>query len=86
MPGITQIDGLKTGKMHYGSKHKVIHNGHQIGGALKAHHYTHHPEIEDEATYGSNLNKLKQSLKTMHISNMPQHKKMSSSRGKYINF
>jgi len=85
MPGITQIDGLKTGKMHHGSKHKIVHNGQKIGGMLKAHHYTHHPEIKDEETYGSNLDRLKQSLKSIHISNLPKTPtKKNSSR--YIDF
>ena len=67
MPGITNISGLKQGTTHHASKHLVIHDGHKIGGTLKAHHLSHHPEIEDEARYGSNLNKLRHSLKSMHI-------------------
>ncbi len=83
MPGVTQIDGLKSGKMHH-IKHKVLYNGVKIGGSLKSQ--LGFPEIDDQAEYETNLGKLKQSLKTMHISNLPNKRGNGMTKNKYINF
>jgi len=84
MPGVSQIDGLKSSKMHYAIKHKVVHNGIKIGGSLKSQ--LNFPEIDDQAEYESNLGKLKQSLKSMHITNLPNKRGNGMTKTKYINF
>lgn len=83
MPGVSQVNNLKTGYMPIKYHRNALANNHKIGGSLKAFHMTHNPEIEDEQEYGSNLNKLRQSLKTMHIS---QPRKTKAAPNKYINF
>ena len=84
MPGITHIHGIKMGISSIGNKHKVVANQQKIGGALKAHSHLCEPEdINPSSEYGSNLNRLKQSLKTMNINAKPPSVKRTS---KYINF
>ena len=64
MPRVRLILGLKSHRKVITGK-KVVHHAHhtKTGGALK--HMLHHMEPDN---FGSNLNKLRHSLKTMHIS------------------
>jgi hypothetical protein len=70
--------------MHHAVKHKVIHNGIKIGGSLKSQ--LNLPDIDDQEEYETNLGKLKQSLKSLHISNLPNKRGRGMPKTKYINF
>lgn len=77
MPTIQVIHGLKAHKkaIHGLKTHKkAIHHNRlhgKHGGALK--HLIPHSQAAAEEEYGTNLQKLRQSLKTMHIAAKPQH-------------
>lgn len=78
MPTTRVITGIKAHKKAIGgikNHKKIVHHNKTQGGALK------HMIPCEEQEYGTNLQKLRHSLKTMHISQAPH---VSRQRKRYV--